>query len=93
MSKLNTKTIVIIGVVVVILIAVVAKILVSKAEERNRGKNGPPKPTPGKPHCKALSFEARDGVKQYCAYIAGEADCTSSKDPIVGGRDCQWVTG
>jgi hypothetical protein len=91
MSKLNTKTIVIIGVVVVILIAVVAKILVSKAEERNRGKNGPPKPTPG--NCKALSFEARDGVKEYCAYIKNEADCTSSKDPIVGGRDCQWVTG
>ena len=91
MSKLNTNTI-IIGVVVVIMIAAVAKMLVSTIQQMiKEGKNGPPKPTPG--NCKALSFEARDGVKKYCAYIKNEADCTSSKDPIVGGRDCQWVTG
>jgi hypothetical protein len=90
MSKLNTKTIVIIGVVVVILIAVVAEILVSTAEERHRR---PPKPAAGKPHCKAMSFDARDGVQEHCAFIENEADCKSSKDPIVGGRDCQWVTG
>ena len=90
MSKLNTKTIVIIGVVVVILIAVVAEILVSTAEERHRRKN--PNTTPGKPHCKAMSISALAYDKEQCAFFANEADCKSSKD-LKNNRICQWVTG